>query len=271
MDTTDLEKRLDIAKLCAQEASIILLKYFNSENKISQKETSFNIVTQADVESEKKIIEIIKKNFPNDHILAEESSNEIRLENHTWIIDPVDGTNNFAHGIAQFAISIAFYLKEEAQFGIVYNRISKELFSAVKGKGAQWSTNGLNTQKIEVSASKSLNTSIIGTGFYYDRGKMMKNTLSSLDELLSNNIHGIRRMGAASLDLCFTAAGRFDAYYEFKLAPWDFAAGAIILTEAGGTITDCQGAKLKCEFSSVLASNSKIQSELLNVVKKYKY
>jgi len=218
------------------------------------------------VESEKKIIEIIKKNFPNDHILAEESSKEIKLEERTWIIDPIDGTNNFAHGIAQFAISIAFYLNGEAQLGVVYNPISKELFTAVKGEGAF-----LNSQAIKVSTSKSLNSSIIGTGFYYDRGEMMKSTLSSIDELLSKDIHGIRRMGAASLDLCFTAAGRFDGYFEFKLAAWDFAAGSLILQEAGGTITDCQGVDLKCKYSSVLASNSKIQSELLSLIKKYNY
>ena len=99
----------------------------------------------------------------------------------------------------------------------------------------------------------------------------MKSTLSSIDELLSKDIHGIRRMGAASLDLCFTAAGRFDGYFEFKLAPWDFAAGSLILQEAGGTITDCQGVDLECKYSSVLASNSKIQPKLLSLIKKYNY
>ena len=263
MNTTEIEKRLDIALLASKKASEVLLRHFNN-TKISQKDTSFNIVTEADLESEKVIIELIKKNFPQDSILAEESSKEIKLEERTWIVDPLDGTNNFAHGIPQFAVSIAFYLNGEAKLGVVYNPITNELFSAVENQGSK-----LNGKNIKVSQSKSLKTSIICTGFYYDRGSMMKNTLNSIEEFFTSEVHGIRRFGAASLDLCFVASGRLDGYYEFKLAPWDFGAGALILKEAGGMVSNCLGSSLKAEFSGIVASNNLIHEDMIAIVKKH--
>lgn len=263
-------KTEDISKLALKAALAggeVLKKYFRKSLVIREKQDneSFNLVTDADVEAEQTIIECIKKQFPEDSILAEESASNAALQERTWIIDPLDGTNNFAHSIAQFACSIGFYYQGKPLVGIVYNPISEEKFSAIKGKGAY-----LNGERIYVSKSKDLKTSLVCTGFYYDRGQMMEDTLSAIRELFQNNIHGIRRMGAASLDLCFVAAGRFDSYFEYKLAPWDFAAGALIVEEAGGRVTDCKGQEMEPQYSSVLASNSLTHSQVLEIVSKNK-
>ena len=256
---------LKVAEIAAKAGGEVLKKYFRNKITISEKfdSESYNLVTNADTEAEEAILAVIKKHFPDHSILAEESASKASLGDNTWIVDPLDGTNNFAHSIAQFAVSIAFYHQGKALVGIVYNPISEETFSAIKGQGAY-----LNGEKISVSKSTTLKTSLVCTGFYYDRGQMMQDTLNAIKELFENNIHGIRRMGAASLDLCFTAAGRFDSYFELKLAPWDFAAGALIVEEAGGKVTDCKGQEISAQYSSILASNTLTHQQILEIISK---
>ena len=258
---------LQVSLEAAKAGGEVLRRHFRKDiaARIKVENESYNLVTDADIEAEKTILSIIQKHFPDDAILAEESANEAKLKERTWIVDPLDGTNNFAHSIAQFACSIGFYYKKQPLVAVVYNPISEELFTAIKGQGAF-----LNGEKIQVSKSSTLKTSLVCTGFYYDRGQMMEDTLSSIHELFQSDIHGIRRMGAASLDLCFVAAGRFDSYFEYKLAPWDFAAGALIVQEAGGKVTDCKGQELEARFSSVLASNSLTHQDVLSIVSKHR-
>jgi len=258
----------DIFKTCleaANEGGKIIAHYYDKGVEIRSKET-YNLVSDADIDSEKKIISIIKDKFPDHKIIAEESSEEsLSKENneceHLWIIDPLDGTNNFAHSNPQFAVSIAYYNQGKAKYGVVYNPIRNEKYTAEKNKGAF-----LNSKNIKVSKAKSINECLVGTGFYYDRGSMMEDTLETLKILFKKEIHGLRRLGAASLDLCMVANGTFDAFFEYKLAPWDFAAGALILEEAGGKVSSCKGENLSSSYSSLLATNGNVHDEFIKIV-----
>ena len=227
---------LDVAIKAANKAGDIHKKYFGHNRGIKTKSSSFDLVTKADIESEKAVVTIIKKHFPDHNFIAEEQKYDNTPSEYTWIIDPLDGTNNFISGIPIFSVSIALMKQNELMLGVVYNVIQDELFYAEKGKGAF-----LNKRPVKVSAVDTLERSVIITGFYYDRSESMIETLEKIKQFFFKRILGLRRFGAAALDLCYVACGRAAGYWEFELSPWDFAAGKLILEEAGGKVTSKYG------------------------------
>ncbi|WP_422926483.1 inositol monophosphatase family protein [Singulisphaera sp. PoT] len=254
---------LSIAEQAARAASSILTRYYREGVEMRSKDVS-NLVSDADVEAERAIVEVIRRAFPGHEVLGEEvHQGDVEAE-HLWVVDPLDGTNNFAHKIPHFAVSIAYYHKGEAQCGIIVNPIREEWHIAVKGQGAFQ-----NGRKVRVSEHAHLNEVIVGLGFYYDRGAMMEATLGALGDLKRSHIHGSRRFGTASLDLCMVGMGMFGAYFEYELSPWDFAAGRLFVEEAGGKVTTCMGNPVTLKKSSLLASNGRLHDQVLAIVSKH--
>jgi len=256
-------REMQIAVAAARAGGAIVARYFREGVEIRTKE-AFNLVSDADVESEQAIADTIHREFPKHAILGEESHSDRADSEHLWIIDPLDGTNNFAHDIPHFAVSIAYFRKGVPQCGVIYNPIRDDWYVTEVGKGA-WH----NGQQIHVGKQQSLNEVIVGVGFYYDRGQMMESTLNAIRELFQQQIHGIRRMGAASLDLCAVACGMFGVFFEYELGAWDFAAGQLFVTEAGGIVTTCHGASLPIARSSVLATNGVLHPAALAIIQKH--
>ncbi|MBN1799579.1 MAG: inositol monophosphatase [Spirochaetales bacterium] len=252
---------LHIALKAAGAAAEIHKRYFNNDAKVRAKSSHFNLLTQADLEAEQAIARIIKNEFPDHNIIGEENQYERTSSPYSWIVDPLDGTNNFAHGLPIFSVSIALAKDNEPIIGIVFDPMRDELFKAVKNEGAY-----LNDKKIKVSGSALLKQSLLITGFYYDRSRAMKRTLDDIYHFFSEGIIGLRRLGSAALDLCYVASGRADGFWEFLLNPWDFAAGSLILREAGGKITDFKGRAIRLDPTSVLASNGHIHDQMLEVL-----
>ena len=219
-----------------------------------------NLVTSADKASQKKILQIITQSFPQHDYYAEEDARKQTGSPYTWVIDPIDGTTNFAHTFPQCSISIALFYKNEPILGGVKNPITGELFLAQKGKGAT-----LNGKRIHVSKITKLENSLLVTGFPYNRFNRMPELLSRFGRFL-DACHDVRRLGSAALDLCWVAAGRLEGYWEENLNPWDVGAGLLILQEAGGKITDYHGKKYKKMEDygkTVLVSNGKVHRQML--------
>jgi myo-inositol-1(or 4)-monophosphatase len=238
-----------------------LKRFFNSDFKISHKEGVNNLVTEADHASEAAILAIIKKNFPDHQVLAEETGEHIQNSNYKWIIDPNDGTVNFAHGIPLCCVSISIEKDEEIVMAAVYAPVLNELYFAEKGKGA-W----LNDKKISVSNETDVRKSCLVTGFPYTYINMPNGPLEVFSRLIKKGIP-VRRLGSACIDLCWVACGRFDGFYEHKLETWDSAAGYLIVEEAGGKVTDHEGKKFSPYQHRIIATNGKIHNDLLGVVK----
>ncbi|MBN1761340.1 MAG: inositol monophosphatase [Chitinispirillaceae bacterium] len=250
-------RELEIAENGAKKAGQII-KMLLGKVRISEKGLNYNLVTEADTAAEKCIIDYIRTVYPEDGILGEETASNTKVEdNRVWIIDPLDGTTNFAHNIPHFSVSIAFAEKGIVRCGVVFNPMYDECFTAVAGGGA-W----CNGEPIRVSTVSTCSRSVIGTGIYYERGPIMLRTLDSIRKLLSANIQGIRRTGSAALDLCYVACGRFDGYFEYRLSVWDFAAGALIVREAGGTCTDTDGGERGLHSKGVFSNNGLIHEEM---------
>lgn len=252
-----------VALKAAKAAARIQLKHFGKIDSFSRKEFFYNIVTKADKECEEKIISIIKKAFPEHSILAEESGkHEVGKDsNFCWIIDPLDGTTNFSHGFPHFCVSIALLKNTEPILGIVFDPCLKELFIAEKGKGAF-----LNKKRLHVSKKNNLNDCLVSTGFWYDRGKYLDLNLENVRNIMRET-QGVRRAGAAALDLAYVAAGRLDAHWEFNLQPWDTAAGALMIREAGGKITNAEGKDWNPFDKFILASNGLVHEDVFKRLK----
>ena len=246
----------------AKEAGKIILSYYSKNVNAISKGSTYNLVTKADIASENKIISIIKDKFPGHSILTEESGEEIHKSDYCWVIDPLDGTNNFYHKFPMFCVSIALYKKGKPLIGVVFDPLKKELFYAEKNEGAF-----LNNKKIKVSGTNKLSKSLLALGFYYERGALMRKSLDQMKRFFYEDVHGIRRAGSAALDICYTACGRFDGYWELYLNPWDYAAGSLIVMEAGGRITDTQGQKYSLMMKNIVASNGKIHKDMIRVLK----
>ncbi|MCQ9205914.1 MAG: inositol monophosphatase [Omnitrophica bacterium] len=254
---------LDVAISAANEAGKIHLKYFQTDIQIETKTTPFDLVTIADTESEQIIVGAIRKYFPEHNFLAEENNYEKTNSEFTWIIDPLDGTNNFASGLPIFCTSIALAKKDELILGVIYDATRDELFWAEKDKGSF-----LNGKPIRVTSQESLQDSILITGFYYDRGEYMERTLDNIRNFFTKRIRGLRRLGAAALDLCYIASGRASGFWEFRLSPWDFAAGKLLVEEAGGKVTNQKGEEVNPNNPSyIVASNAKIHQAMLSVLR----
>lgn len=247
--------------MAAAQAGAEQLRYF-SERKfsISNKEGVNNLVTEADHAAEKAIIETIRKDFPEHFILSEESGEMASSSEYKWIIDPLDGTVNFAHGIPICAVSIGIEKDGEMIMGCVYAPFINELYYAAKGEGAS-----LNNRKITVSGETDVLKSCLVTGFPYTYPKLHRGPLEIFSKLVMQGVP-VRRLGSAAIDLCWVAAGRFDGFWEFNLSPWDTAAGEIIVKEAGGTITDFENKPFSCYQKQVLATNGHIHNSLLKEI-----
>lgn len=256
-------RELEVAKHAAQVGGDIVAKYFKQGVAIRSKE-DYNLVSDADVESEMAIVAAIKEEFPAHAFVAEESHRDDALAEHAWIIDPLDGTNNFAHNIPHFAVSVAYYENGVPKCGVIYNPLRHDWFEAVKDQGASY-----NGKKASVGTEATLGEVLVGVGFYYDRGAMMEATLAAIRKLFIRQIHGIRRFGTASLDLCQVGMGMFGAFFEYELSPWDFAAGRLFVEEAGGMVTNCLDEPLALERTSVLATNGLVHSEIMQIVKEH--
>ena len=208
---------LIVAREAAEAAGAIIARYHRDGIVIRSKDVA-NLVSDADLEAERAIVEVLTRSFPGHEILAEEAHAGDAGAEHLWIVDPLDGTNNFAHKIPQFAVSVAYYRSGVAQCGVIYNPIRDDWHVAVRGQGAFF-----NGERTRVGEETRLGEVMVGVGFYYDRGKMMESTLAAIGDLKRDHqIHGIRRFGAATLDLCMDALGQLGAYFEYTLSPWDY-------------------------------------------------
>lgn len=259
-------RELEVARQAARAGGDILAGYFRQGVEMRKKQDC-DFVSDADVESERAIIDVIRSHFPDQAVLGEEnqdgSAEELDINAESlWVIDPLDGTTNFAHDIPHFAVSIGYYESGQPVCGVIYNPARDDWFHAIRGEGAF-----ANRNRVTVADHCSLSDSLIGVGFYYDRGAMMEATLASIRDLFQQKIHGIRRFGTASLDLCQVGCGQYGAFFEYELSPWDFAAGRLFVEEAGGHITNCLGNDLPLAKSSVLASNGKLHNSVLKIVR----
>jgi len=235
--------------------------YFNGDFKISNKQGINNLVTEADHFSEKAIIEVIRKAYPDHFILSEETGELVTESEYKWIIDPIDGTVNFANGIPICCVSIGVEKKGEMILGAVFNPLMNEFFFAEKGMGAT-----LNDKKISVGKKDKVGNSNLVTGFPYTYLDSPNGPLQVFEKLIRRGIP-VRRLGSAALDLCWVAAGRFDGFYEHSLNAWDSAAGFLIVEEAGGRVTDFAGNPYSPYQPHLLATNGLIHHEMLELVK----
>ncbi len=264
--TMTLEQQ--IAESAARAGGDVVARYFrdfaNVAHEAKAGEPSYNRVSVADLESERTIVETIRQTFPDHAILAEEGHTAYSDAEHLWVIDPIDGTNNFLHGIPQFAVSVAYYRAGQPQCGVIFNPARNDWFIASRGEGAFH-----NGQRVRVAEHSRLNEVLVGLGFYYDRGAIMEATLAAMRDLFHENIHCIRRMGAATLDLCMVACGQIGAYFEYELSPWDFAAGRLFVEEAGGCVTTCDNKPLPLRKTHILATNARLHQPMLDIVQRY--
>ena len=253
---------IDIAIKAARQAGTIHKKYFQTDIKVGTKSSSYDLVTVADIEAEKAVVSVIKEHCPDHNFLTEEERYAVTSSDYTWVIDPLDGTNNFACGLPIFCVSIALVKNDEVIVAAVYDVTRDELFSAEKNKGAF-----LNGSRIKVTPVDSLQQALFITGFYYDRGEDMIQALDTIKRFFLKHIMGLRRLGAAALDLCYVASGRVSGFWEFELSPWDFAAGKLLIEEAGGKITDRKGNPVPLRDKSfIVASNGKIHEQMLQII-----
>ena len=236
----------------------VLQHFFNNKNlQVSHKEGINNLVTEADHASEKAILDTIKESFPDHFILSEEVGEIVMDSQYKWIIDPIDGTINFAHGIPLCCVSIGLEHNGTMIMGAVFNPFLKEFFYAEKGKGAF-----LNLDQISVSSERQVIKACLVTGFPYTYLDSPNGPLESFDRFIRAGIP-VRRLGSAAIDLCWVAAGRFDGFYEHKLNAWDSAAGFLIVEEAGGKVTDYKGDYYSPYQPHILATNGHIHDEML--------
>ncbi len=252
----------DFAEWLSREAGAVLLKGFrSSETEISYK-SSTNIVTSIDKESEALLYSRLKAQYPGHSIIAEEGSRSENNSDYIWYIDPLDGTNNFAHGIPMFCVSLGLYSRIEKKViaGVVYDAFHDEMFAASDGGGAY-----LNGRKIRVSATRDIAYAMIATGFPYDKLTSPDNNLREFNNFLPR-IQGIRRLGSAALDLCYVACGRLDGFWEPKLYPWDTAAGSVIVREAGGNVSKYDGSPFDPEYPEIMASNGALHPQMIEIL-----
>jgi myo-inositol-1(or 4)-monophosphatase len=252
-----MEGYLTVAVSIAREAGALLAELLERPHEISYKRRS-DLVTEADRRSEALIVQRLRDEFPAHTVVAEEGGGQQTGSDYCWYVDPLDGTTNFAHGYPVFCVTLGLAYRNEMVAGVVYDPVRDELFTAERGAGAY-----LNSKRLHVSRTASLSESLVATGFppfatnhdlnvqFYFRFTMLS--------------HGIRRAGSAALDLCSVAAGRFEGFWELKLNPWDKAAGSLLVTEAGGQVTDLEGRPFNILGDEVFASNGLVHGEMVKV------
>ncbi len=262
INQNDLNKYLDVAKEAALMAGIVLKERFRKlcPSMIDEKAKN-DFVTEADRKSEEIIKSHIWSHFGDHDILAEESLRKRNDSPFLWIIDPLDGTLNYIHGLPFFAISIALEIKGELAVGLIYEPLKENIYSAIRGQGAF-----KNGKRIHVSRSNTLNTSLVATGFPFRIKDIIDNYLRVFKELFMHAT-GIRRCGSACLDLAYTAEGIFGGFFEYGLSPWDVAAGALLVREAGGEVTDFQGGNQYVKTGNTIAGSKGVHQEMLKIIR----
>jgi myo-inositol-1(or 4)-monophosphatase len=254
---------LNVAVMAARRAGAVLGRNFNKRHKLTVEMKGHNdFVSSADLAAEAAIIEVIHKHYP-DHAIHAEESGISGESDHVWIIDPLDGTTNYLHGFPVFAISIGLQINGRLEHAVVYDPMREELFTASKGEGAQ-----LDGRKIRVSGNKDLDRALIGTGFPFRQADSEMGPYLEMLGKVVKNTSGVRRPGAAALDLCYVAVGRLDAFWETGLQPWDLAAGTLIIREAGGIVSALDGGENHLETGHVLAGTPRIYRGLAKLCAK---
>lgn len=251
----------DVLLKAAKAGGALIEENFEGVFKIENKSTVNDLVTEVDNMAEKAIIAVIKEHFPDHSIISEEQGTEIKESDYDWIIDPIDGTVNFAHAIPICCVSIGVRHKGQMILGAVYNPIMKELFFAEKGKGAY-----LNDMKISVSKKTDFKKACLVTGFPYKWPKSYEHPIKVFERFIMEGLP-VRRLGSAAIDLCWVACGRFDGFWEYNLNPWDIAAGYLIVEEAGGKITNFEGDPYDVDDKETLATNGLIHESMLKLIR----
>jgi myo-inositol-1(or 4)-monophosphatase len=262
-ETEKVDKFLELAVDAATSAGKLLREGIDKIAWIKLK-GEINLVTEMDIKSEQLIKEKIQSAYPDHQILAEESDIPRTGARFRWIIDPLDGTTNYAHGFPVFCVSVALEIEGTVELGTVYDPMRDELFTGRRGSGAM-----LNGERISVSDISDLNNALLATGFPYDLRTSEANNVDNWNAMLVR-AQAIRRAGSAALDLCYTAMGRFDGFWELKLFPWDVAAGALIVREAGGQVTHLRGEPFNIYSREVVATNGNIHSAMIEILAKGK-
>jgi myo-inositol-1(or 4)-monophosphatase len=255
-DITPISPEQEFVASLLEDTGVMLMDRFRHVLP-SKKKAGAGLVTEADTLAEKMLITNLGKQFPGSKFLAEESGGEHGPCERKWIIDPLDGTSNFAHGLPWFAVSVALEVRGELEMGWVYVPATHEMFFAQKGKGAL-----LNGRPIRVSETREIEDSVIATGFYYFKGDELDEQVERFRKVQRKAL-GVRRAGSAALDLAYTAAGFFDGYWEVGIQPWDVAAGALLVKEAGGMVTDLNAGQCFVYGRNIIATNQKIYHKLL--------
>lgn len=253
-----MDDYLSFATAIAREAGLLLKDRLDDRHDIDFK-GEIDIVTEADRMSEALILSAIHCQYPGHDILAEESSATRNGSSFRWIIDPLDGTTNYAHGYPVFCVSIALEIEGEVRLGVIYNPMLEELFATEKGGGAY-----LNGRQLSVSGTDILSYGLLATGFPYDIRTSKDNNVNYFIGM-AKKARAVRRAGSAALDLAYVAAGRFDGFWELKLKPWDTAAGCLMVEEAGGMVTDLFGQPFQLQSPHILASNARLHQGMMSV------
>lgn len=258
-DHPDLTRYLEEARAAASEAARIQLDSYGKTIGVERK-GDINLVTEVDLHCERAIVERLHKAFPEHRILAEEGSGKESASGYCWIVDPLDGTTNYAHGYPRFCVAIALEYTGSVLLAVVRDPVLDEEFVAVRGRGAT-----LNGRPIRVSGQTEMLRSLLATGFAYDVRESAINNLDHFGAFVLS-AQAVRRDGSAELNLCYTAMGRFEGFWEMKLSPWDVAAGGLIVREAGGVVTDFEGRPNELDGARIVASNGKIHAEMLEII-----
>ncbi len=260
VSTADL---LRVAVEAATAGAEVLRHFFRRQDLDIRTKVGHDRVTEADHGSEKVILEILQRNFPEHRVLAEESGWNSQHGDHVWFVDPLDGTSNFSQGLPTFCISIACCRGSEILAAAVLDPLGENLFTAELGRGAQW-----NGQPMQISSHGALEGAFLATGYPFRARQALDLYLKVFRDVFLQ-ARGIRRCGSAALDLAYTAAGVYDGFFEFRLSPWDFAAGILLLREAGGTITDLDGGENFFRSGNLIAGPPEVYRQLLSVARQH--
>jgi len=254
------EVLLEGAVAAAHAAGKVIRKHYSKKLRIKEKSGNQGLVTNADVEAEKVALQILKKCEPEFALLTEETNSKGMMktgQKGMWIVDPLDGTTNFIHRFPMFCVTIAAQIGTSIEVAVTYHPILDELYTAIRGKGAF-----LNGKRMQVSNAKSISNSLLSTGFAYSKRNLLPTEMTSFEKL-SMKARAVRRPGSAALDLAYTARGVFDGFWERHLAPWDVAAGSLLVSESGGTVTNFSGGKFDHHGTEILVSNGLLHKEIM--------
>jgi myo-inositol-1(or 4)-monophosphatase len=251
----------DLAREIARRSGELIREGYGRLHSVRTKTSEKDLVTEVDLASEQLLLDAIRARYPGHGILAEETQAGAKLDSEwLWMVDPLDGTTNYAHGFPVCAVSIGVQFRGRVVAGVVYDPLRNEMFHAVAGGGA-W----LGDEPLQVSTVDRFSRGLVATGFGYDRATNPDNNLGEFNRVLMK-AQVVRRAGSAALDLAYVAAGRLDAYWEFRLYPWDWAAGSLLVTEAGGRISDVHGGVWRIGSCTMAASNGRIHDDLLTIL-----